>query len=69
MTRPPLELGRLAHGGIVRAIPGCPRLHVESGWITSPRGRERLVWLLYLRCAAAARKSPAFSAHALGELT
>ena len=49
MTRPPLELGRLAHGGIVRAIPGCPRLHVESGWITSPRGRERLVWLVYLR--------------------
>ena len=38
-----------AHGGIVRAIPGCPRLHVESGWITSPRGRERLVWLVYLR--------------------
>ncbi len=45
MTRPPL-----AHGGIVRAIPGCPRLHVESGWIRSPRtGRERLVWLVYLR--------------------
>ena len=39
-----------AHGGIVRAIPGCPRLHCESGWIRSPRtGRERLVWLLYLR--------------------
>ena len=49
MTRPPLELGLPAHGGIVREVPGQPRLHVESGWITSPRGRERLVWLVYLR--------------------
>ena len=45
-----VHLGRPAHGGIVREIPGCPRLHCESGWIRSQRsGRERLVWLLYLR--------------------
>ena len=38
-----------AHGGIVRVIPGCPRLPVESGWIRSQRsGRERLVWLIHL---------------------
>ena len=45
-----VHLGRLAHGGIVRTIPGCPRLLVESGWIRPARtGRERLVWLVYLR--------------------
>lgn len=37
------------HGGIVRVIPGCPRLHIESGWLRSSRsGRERLVWLIHL---------------------
>jgi hypothetical protein len=37
------------HGGIIRVLPGCPRLRVESGWIRSQRsGRERLVWLVYL---------------------
>ena len=50
MTRPRIEFGRLAHGGIVRKIPGCPRLVVEAGWIRSARtGREGLVWLVYLR--------------------
>ena len=45
-----VHLGRLAHGGIVREIPGCPRLLVESGWIRPARtGREGLVWLVYLR--------------------
>ena len=49
MSRVPLHLGRPAHGGIMRAIPGQPKLHVESGWIRSRRsGRERLVWLVYL---------------------
>ena len=44
-----VHLGRLAHGGIVREIPGCPRLLVESGWIRPARtGREGLVWLVYL---------------------
>ena len=44
-----VHLGRLAHGGIGREIPGCPRLVVESGWIRCERtGRERLVWLVYL---------------------
>ena len=50
MSRPKIELGPLRHGEIERAIPGQPRLHVESGWIRSQRtGRERLVWLIYLR--------------------
>lgn len=44
-----VHLGRLAHGGIRCSIPGCPRLHVESGWIRSPRGRDHLVWLVHLR--------------------
>ncbi|MHB1542226.1 MAG: hypothetical protein ACYCV6_18770 [Steroidobacteraceae bacterium] len=45
-----VHLGRLAHGGIVRTIPGCPRLLVESGWIRCERtGREALVWRVYLR--------------------
>jgi len=45
-----VHLGRLAHAGIVRTIPGCPRLHVESGWVRCDRtGRERLVWRVYLR--------------------
>ena len=45
-----VHLGRLAHGGIVRTIPGCPGLLVESGWIRCERtGREGLVWLVYLR--------------------
>lgn len=50
MSRPCLHLGRPAHGGIVRAIPGCPRLHIESGWIRAdrPGAREHLVWLVYL---------------------
>ncbi len=50
MRRTRLRLGLPRHGGIVRTIPGCPRLHVESGWIGGPRAgaRERLVWLLYL---------------------
>jgi hypothetical protein len=44
-----VHLGRPAHSGIVRKIPGCPRLHVESGWVTSRRsGRAALVWLVYL---------------------
>ena len=44
------ELGPLRHGGMVRSIPGCPRLHVESTWIRAdrPGARERLVWLVYL---------------------
>ena len=47
---PGVHLGRRAHGGIVRTIPGCPGLVVESGWIRCERtGRERLVWLVYLR--------------------
>ena len=50
MSRPRISLGRPAHGGVRRAIPGCPGLHVESGWIRCNRtGRERLVWLVYLR--------------------
>ncbi len=50
MSRPRIPLGRPAHGGVRRAIPGCPGLHVESGWIRCERtGRERLVWLVYLR--------------------
>jgi len=52
LDEPPagVHLGRLAHAGIVRTIPGCPRLHVESGWVRCERtGRERLVWLVYLR--------------------
>lgn len=46
-----LRLGLPRHGGIVRSIPGCPKLRVESSWIRSPRpgSRERLVWLVYLR--------------------
>lgn len=38
-----------AHGGVERIIPGCPGLLIESGWIRSPRGRDHLVWLIYLR--------------------
>lgn len=51
MSRPRISLGRPAHGGVRRAIPGCPGLHVESGWIRCPAftRRERLVWLVYLR--------------------
>ncbi len=51
VDRPHIEPCRLAHGGIVREIPNARRLHVESGWIRSPRpgARERLVWLVYLR--------------------
>ena len=50
MSRPRIPLGRPAHGGVRRAIPGCPGLHVESGWIRCERtGRERLVRLVYLR--------------------
>jgi hypothetical protein len=38
-----------AHGGIIRVLPGCPRLHCESGRLRSPRSRrDRLVWLVYL---------------------
>lgn len=46
-----LELGPLRHGGMVRSIPGAPRLHVESSWIRAdrPGARESLVWLVYLR--------------------
>jgi len=45
-----VHLGRLAHAGIVRTIPGCPGLHVESGWVRCERtGREALVWRVYLR--------------------
>ncbi len=46
-----LELGPLWHGGMVRSIPGAPRLHVESTWIRAdrPGAREHLVWLVYLR--------------------
>ena len=53
MSHPRVHLGHLAHGGIVRLIPGCPRLHIESGWIRPdrPGGKERLVWLVYLRPA------------------
>jgi len=41
---------QITHSGIVRKIPGCPRLHVESGWIRCERTRrEHLVWLIYLR--------------------
>lgn len=45
-----LVLGPLRHGGMVRSIPGCPRLHIESTWIRAdrPGARERLVWLVYL---------------------
>jgi len=50
MSRPRIPLGRPAHGEIVREIPGCPRLHVESGWVRCERtGREALVWLVYPR--------------------
>ena len=50
-TREKFRLGRPMHGGIVRSIPDCPRLHCESGWIRGKRAgaRERLVWLIYLR--------------------
>jgi len=45
-----VHLGRPAHSGIVRTIPGSPGLHVESGWVRCDRThREHLVWLVYLR--------------------
>jgi hypothetical protein len=43
-----------AHAGLVRVLSAQqdPRLHVESGLLLGPRpGRERLVWLVYLRPA------------------
>ena len=45
------ELGPLRHGGIVRTIPGCPRLLIESSWIRAdrPGAREQLVWLVHLK--------------------
>lgn len=50
MSRPRFKLGPLRHGGIVREIPGAPRLLIESGWIRAdrPGAREHLVWLVYL---------------------
>ena len=66
MIRARLHLGLPRHGGIVRSIPGCPRLHIESGWIRSPRpgARERLVWLMYPRPEA---RGAVVAGHAHGD--
>lgn len=68
-TREKFRLGRPMHSGIVRVIPGCPRLLVESSWIRSPRpgARERLVWLMYLRPEARGAEILKFPARPRGE--
>ena len=64
-----IPAGRPMHSGIVRVIPGCPRLLVESSWIRSPRpgARERLVWLMYPHPEARGAEILKFPARPRGE--